>query len=365
MRARVSDVHRPTGGTLARIITRPCLPVALVAAMTIGMALSDTRWAGASQKYPFDPRYPSVACQEFKPKTVSSLPPPTPTDTNAFLSMVHGHFVSSSTCSWGYLVVLTPGSEALAQQIRERFGNTVQVFIGAFPSVRTWNCWPPLPSTSTPPGLKLSLHLDAKSVQVGDNFRGSLTISYKGTGSFLMDTGQPLVVDVVRRGTLRVVGTYTGGISGTGYGERLTSGQSYRVDVLGGTSQCDGSTSAISAGEYQVIAQVMDETGKTPRYLAPPVSLTVIGLPRNRGAAIGTAVPCAGLPGHVPSIAHLSVYQDGHLAAYRDVASGAPFRFVLPPSSYMISNDGLAAPGSPFVVHADHVTQVVVQNWCM
>ena len=80
---------------------------------------------------------------------------------------------------------------------------------------------------------------------------------------------------------------------------------------------------------------------------------------------MGIAIPCAGLPGHVPSIAHLSVYQDGHLAAYRDVASGAPFRFVLPPGSYMISNDGVAVAGSPFVVRTDQVTQVVVQNPCM
>jgi hypothetical protein len=193
----------------------------------------------------------------------------------ALLAMTHGHFNASYTCSWGYLVVLTPGSEALADQIRARFGPAVQVFIGPDPAKPTLGCWPFLKSTKTPRGLQLSLHLDSAMVRAGGDFEGYLTISKHGPGNFVMDTGQPLVVQVVRPGTMQVLGTYTGGIAGTGYAQRISAGQSYRVNIVGGTSRCDGSGSFLPAGKYQVIAQVMDETGVPPRYLTPPVPITV------------------------------------------------------------------------------------------
>jgi len=77
-------------------------------------------------------------------------------------------------------------------------------------------------------------------------------------------------------GTHQVVGVYGGGIAGTGYAVRLDPGQRSQVTVIGGTARCDGAIgSALPAGQYQMLAVVMDETGKPPRYLAPPVTFTV------------------------------------------------------------------------------------------
>jgi hypothetical protein len=93
-----------------------------------------------------------------------------------------------------------------------------------------------------------------------------------------MDTGQPMQAVVVRPGTTHVVGVYSGGIAGTGYGPRLAPGRSSSVDVIGGTARCDGGYgSALPPGRYQVVALVMDERGTAPRYLTPPVSLTITG----------------------------------------------------------------------------------------
>ena len=267
---------RSVGDTSPR--SKRVLSTVLVSIATVLVALAGPgRATGATQtnRYPFDQRYPEVACAAARPPT--PLPPPRVSlDFGPLLAATRGHFLSSTTCSWGYLVFLTPGSEALAARLRARFGPGVQVFIGPDPTKPIWNCWPFLPSTSAPPGLDLSLHLDTGSVQRGGNFGGHLTISdHDGPRTFSMDTGQPLVVDVVRWGTKQVVGTYTGGLAGTGYARRIVPGQSYQVDVLGGTSRCDGSDSSLPAGRYQVIAQVMDERGVTPRYLTPPVPLTV------------------------------------------------------------------------------------------
>src|SRR5579863_3399815 len=98
--------------------------------------------AGAAkvQRYPFDPRYSQVACAEEKPPAAPSdatIPP----DTASLLAAARGHFLGSVTCSWGYLVVLTPGSEALAGQLRARFGRAVKVFIGPDPAKPSWSCW--------------------------------------------------------------------------------------------------------------------------------------------------------------------------------------------------------------------------------
>jgi hypothetical protein len=251
--------------------------IAVLTAMLLMALIGSEGAAGAAQtqRYPFDPRYPAVACAAERPH--ASQPPPTiPMDVAALLAAARGHFLSSITCSWGYLVFLTPGSEVLAAQIRARFGPGVQVFIGPDPTKPTWNCWPFLESAAPPRGLDLSLHLDSTRVPSGSNFEGHLTISDQGgPRTFFMDTGQPLVVDVVRWGTKQVVGSYTGAIAGTGYGLRIVPGQSYQVDTVGGTSRCDGSNSSLPAGRYQVIAQVMDERGVPPRYLTPPVPLTV------------------------------------------------------------------------------------------
>jgi hypothetical protein len=163
----------------------------------------------------------------------------------------------------------------VADQIRARFGPSVRVFIGPDPAKPTWNCWPFLKSTQPPRGLDLSLHLSSERVQPGSHFEGHLTITNRSATPFLMDTGQPLLVEVVRRGTKQIVAGYTGVVAGTGYATRIADGQSYQVDVLGGTKRCDGSGTALRPGRYQVIAQVMDETGAPPRFLTPPVPMTV------------------------------------------------------------------------------------------
>jgi hypothetical protein len=226
------------------------------------------------QRYPFDPRYSQVACAAEKPR--APLPESTnPPSVVPLLAAAGSHVLSSITCTWGYLVVLKPGSEALAAQMRARFGPAVKVFIGPDPTKPTWNCWPFLESTQPPRGLNLSLHLDSLKVQSGGHFGGHLTITNRSATPFLMDTGQPLLVEVVRSGTRQIVAGYTGGVAGTGYSTRIAHGQSYQVDILGGTSRCDGSAASLRPGKYQVIAEVMDETGVPPRYLTSPVSITV------------------------------------------------------------------------------------------
>jgi hypothetical protein len=113
-------------------------------------------------------------------------------------------------------------------------------------------------------------------VRSGDSAFGKVDITNHSATPFFMDTGQPIQAVIVRVGTHRVVGVYAGGIAGTGYGVTLDDGQSEDVSVFAGTARCDGGLgSALPPGKYQALAMVMDETGKEPRYLTPPVKFIV------------------------------------------------------------------------------------------
>ena len=249
----------------------------------VSFGLIEAPPASSAMNYPPVPR--SIAkdlptC--LSPITGATLPDTkVATDVAAVKAMAGIDLQGIGPCPSGRVVLaLTPGNEALAQRIRARFGSAVLITVG----LTMWNGRPgrsprcgPLPtSSSLPRGLTLSLRLSSKTVRSGDPLDGTLALAYSGASSFEMDTGQPIEAVVVLPGTHRVVGVYSGGIAGTGYAVRLDPGQSYHVTVIGGTARCDGGIgSALPAGKYQVLTVAMDETGRPPRYLAPPVSLTV------------------------------------------------------------------------------------------
>jgi len=247
--------------------------MASVLVLTVLASVLDAAPGGA--KYPFDPRDALAQCLTFK--AGSNLPQSeVEPDVDILLAMVKGHLSSLFPCSDGGIVIeLTPGSQPLAQQIHVRFGNGVKVFIGSSAPNPPVNCLPLLKTRMTPSGLKVSLHLDSQTVPSGGSFSGYLKISYNGPHSFDMDTGQPLVAELLQPGTRRVVGFYHGGTVGTGYRSRISAGESYRVNVIGGSNSCQHPSSPLRAGKYEAVVLVMGETGLPPRYLTPPVPLRV------------------------------------------------------------------------------------------
>ena len=221
--------------------------------------------------------------------TGSTLPQAQVQSTVTAIQVMAGsRFQGIAPCPSGRIIVwLTPGSEGLAKRLQEQYGSALTISVG----LTVWNghavpspqCGP-LPSWTAPPrGLSLSLHLKTDTVRSGEVVTGNVEITNRGTAPFFMDTGQPLQAVIVRRGTHRIVGAYTGSIAGTGYGMRLTTGQHENVPTYVGTARCDGGLgTALPPGRYQAVVLVMDETGKGPRYLTPPTPLTVI--PSQKGA---------------------------------------------------------------------------------
>jgi len=272
--------------TRERHTTWFAMAAALLVALMVTWGSVPALPVAAAVEYPPVPRLTLPTCLD--PMTSSRLPESRVTTVIAAIKARAGtHLLGLGPCSQGLVTVgLTPGSERLARQIRDAFGPAVLITVG----LTSWNghtgrsprCGS-LPASLDPPaGLSLSVHLASKRVRSGDNLQGTVSVDYHRSGRrsdappFVMDTGQPIEAVVVRRGTHDVVGVYSGGIAGTGYGVHLSPGQRATIPAFVGTARCDGGPgSALPGGRYQVVAAVMDENGKPPRYLTPPVGLTV------------------------------------------------------------------------------------------
>jgi hypothetical protein len=196
-------------------------------------------------------------------------------------SMIGDAFYGIGTGERSIEADLFPGQEPLAEKLEDRFGDAVTIRIGTtrycHGAGRSARCADLQGATALPRGLHLRLTLDDDTLR-GTEAAGAgvLHVRYDGPGTFTLDTGQPIVANVVRRGTRTVVGTFTGGIAGTGLGLVLAAGQERSIEVIVGISRCDGQLgSALPPGQYGVRAPLGPDGG-TPVYLAPEVLLTIL-----------------------------------------------------------------------------------------
>jgi hypothetical protein len=194
-----------------------------------------------------------------------------------------GRYISLGLGASTVDVDLMAGHEALAARVAKIFGPKVSITVGLTsycggpgrsPVCSSMPVGNPLPS-----GLILDLVVDHRTIKTGDFGNATLVVSEVGPGTFQMDTGQPLVAQVVRPGSRRVVGTYDAGVAGTGYGPKVNAGQDEMIPVVFGTARCDGGVgSALPTGRYDVIVYMHHEgPGPGPVYYSPAVPIVVTG----------------------------------------------------------------------------------------
>jgi hypothetical protein len=241
---------------------------------------------GATATYPPIPRSVAGArgCLGLAPVGLSSDQAQAIIKAVMALAGDRGRLQEIGPCTGGPVTVaLAPGQERLAHEIWTRYGGDVSLLVGltayhGSPG-RSPRCGVLEPPSPLPAGLHLALRLRSTTVSSGSDVSGNVVVTNVGPTPYLVDTGQPLEAVVVRAGTRRVVGVYSGGIGGTGYGRRLAPGQSGKVPVIGGTARCDGGIgSALPPGRYQVLVRFASEVarGRQPAYLTPPVALRVV-----------------------------------------------------------------------------------------
>jgi hypothetical protein len=201
-----------------------------------------------------------AACSAPAASIIAPVPPQRIAQTeNDVRALAGPSFAGIGQCGRDLLLLtLTPGSEGVAHQVRDRFGLTVQIMVG----LTVWNgkpgrsprC-PPLPAdSSSPQGYTATVHLDSSVVVSGQDLRGTVVVHDPGTAPVRVPTVQPIELELVKPGTRQVVGTYAGAIAGTGYAPMLEAGQSQAVPIAAGTARCDGGLgSALPPGRYEAV----------------------------------------------------------------------------------------------------------------
>lgn len=174
---------------------------------------------------------------------------------------------------------LQPGREHLAARMRREFGDAVEISIAGVPycgSPALSRKCPDLPtSTPTPAGLHLTLHLRDHAMRAQDTNNASLIMKNDAATPLGWDTGQPLIASVVKPGTRHVVGTYAGGILGTGFASNVHDGESVAIPVIVGAARCDGGRgSTLPPGPYGIRAGIGPHEGP-PVIFAPEVRIRI------------------------------------------------------------------------------------------
>jgi hypothetical protein len=226
-----------------------------------------------------------AACSAASSSIISPIPPSRIAQTeNEIRALAGARFAGVGQCGRDLLLLtLTPGSEATARQVRDRFGLSVQIMVG----LTVWNgatgrsprC-PPLPADAVaPPGYTATVDLDSSVVVSGDDLEGRVVVRNTGTTAVRVATVQPIELQLVVPGTRRVVGTYAGAIAGTGYAPLLAPGQSQAIPVAAGTARCDGGIgSALPPGRYEAVGLLSGPsvTGSPPDALTSFAPVRVV-----------------------------------------------------------------------------------------
>jgi hypothetical protein len=192
---------------------------------------------------------------------------------------LHDHFEELGIGIRSVIVGLAPGQDAVAARLEARFHDAVSITVGAAPyhcGIGTAPKCPPLTGTGAlPPGLHLMLRLGSSTTKVGTYTHGLLVVREDRSQPLAMDPGNPITAMIVVRGTRTVVGSYSGGIAGTGLGVQVHDGQERAIETLIGVARCDGRPgSALPPGTYGVRAGISSNEGP-PEFLAPEVPLTI------------------------------------------------------------------------------------------
>jgi len=188
-------------------------------------------------------------------------------------------------------VVLRADQENLASELAARYGNAVELRVGAFcfPDRQRGHPRPPVRPTleeSTFEGLEMSVEVDRQVLEAGDDGRGRLVLRNSSAGRIgPLGSGQPLVGSLLNA-SLEAIGGYSGWIAGTGVIIDLAPGQSASIPVIYGTASTrEGLGYVVPPGTYWLKVQMRFRHGRggppTHALTAPLTQITII--PR-RGA---------------------------------------------------------------------------------
>jgi hypothetical protein len=190
-------------------------------------------------------------------------------------------------------VGLQADQEKVAEELAQRYGDAVELAVGAFAypmgreRSRPRSPREPEPEIVDFEGLELRLHPEHRVFEVGDRGQADLVVSNVSThhvGRF--DCGQPLLAVLVDESGQVVGGPGPGLIAGTGRSLDLDPGDELKIKVLIGTASYREELGyLLPPGQYWLRTYLRISEGQPPnwetRTLSPPLEPVTI-VARNR-----------------------------------------------------------------------------------
>jgi hypothetical protein len=184
-------------------------------------------------------------------------------------------------------VGLRADQENLASELAARYGSAVELRVGAFcfPGRRRSHPRPPVGPTleeQTFEGLEMSVEVDQRVLEVGDDGHGRLVLRNSSSERIgPLGSGQPLVGSLLNA-SLEAIGGYSGWIAGTGLVVDLAPGRSASIPVIYGTASTREDLGyAVPPGTYWLKVQMRFRHGHpagppTHALTAPLTPITII-----------------------------------------------------------------------------------------
>jgi hypothetical protein len=181
-------------------------------------------------------------------------------------------------------VALRADQEDVAGEVAARYGSAVELRVGAFsfPDRRPGRLGPPgrpAPEEQAFEGLEVSVEVDQRVLEVGDDGHGRLVLRNNGPDRIgPLRAGQPLVGSLLNA-SHEAVGGFTGAIAGTGLTIDLTPGQSASIGVIFGTASTREELGyTLPPGTYWLKVQLpfqQEPGGPTHALTAPLTQITI------------------------------------------------------------------------------------------
>jgi hypothetical protein len=195
-------------------------------------------------------------------------------------------------------VALQADQENVAGELAARYGNAVELQVGAFgfPGRRRTRPRPPAgpaPEEQAFEGLEVSVEVDQAVLEAGDDGRGRLVLRNNGTERIgPLPSGQPLVGSLLND-SHEAVGGFCGWIAGTGLTVDLAPGRSASIKVIfGSASTREELGYVLPPGRYWLKVQMHLRHGPgepTHALTAPLTQITIVPRARTSGASPGNA----------------------------------------------------------------------------
>jgi hypothetical protein len=183
-------------------------------------------------------------------------------ETLAWLQDKHPGALSTAGKGWAAVEVhLEPTATAVAQELRDRYGDALGLTVGTKPFPPRPDVVPtgPRPLPDAPAdvnGVHAEIILEDNVVPSGTTVRGQIAFHNHGDQPATIHGGQ-MVGSVVRLGTDEIVGVYVGAVLAFGLTVSMSPGEDGWLPLLVGTaSVIPNSDPVLPPGDYEAVAVV-------------------------------------------------------------------------------------------------------------